>query len=76
MLDRIVQEAAARYGDRPHAVAVDGSVLTYRDLDRLSDRVAGGLAGAGVGAGDVVGLLLPSGAAYTVLYAAAAKLGR
>lgn len=33
--------------------------LTYEQLERLVDRVAGGLAGAGLSPGDRVGLLLP-----------------
>jgi amino acid adenylation domain-containing protein len=36
-----------------------GGTLTYGELDELSNRVAGTLAGAGIGKGDRVGLLLP-----------------
>lgn len=49
--------------------------LTYADLDRLSDRVAVGLARRGVGEGDVVSFQLPNWWQFTVLHLAALKLG-
>ncbi|HUI03294.1 MAG TPA: AMP-binding protein [Acidimicrobiales bacterium] len=75
MLAEIVREAAARYGEAPLYVATDGRALSYKELDRLSDEAAVGLAARGVRPGDVVALLLPSGASYAVAYAAAAKIG-
>jgi acyl-CoA synthetase (AMP-forming)/AMP-acid ligase II len=75
VLGEIVAEAAARFGPTPLYVTPDGGVLTYDDLHALSDDVARGLAARGVGEGDVVALLLPSGPAYAVAYAAAAKVG-
>jgi acyl-CoA synthetase (AMP-forming)/AMP-acid ligase II len=75
VLGAVVRQAAARYGDAPLYVTPDGAALSYADLDRLSDEVAAGLRGRGIGPGDVVALLVPSGAAYAVAYAAAAKVG-
>ena len=75
MFAEVVRAAAARFGDAPLYVTPEGTALTYRALDELSDAVAGGLRRRGVGAGDVVALLLPSGPAYAVAYAAAAKVG-
>src|SRR5580692_11029122 len=75
MLGGIAREAAARYGDTPLYVSPGGTSLSYAELDRLSDAVASGLMGRGVGPGDLVGLLLPSGPAYAVAYVAAAKIG-
>ncbi len=75
MLDAVVREAAARYGDAALYVTPEGSELSYAELDRLSDDVALGLRARGVGVGDVVALLLPSGPAYAVGYAAVAKVG-
>ena len=48
--------------------------LTYGQLDDLSRRVAGGLAAAGVGAGDRVGLWLPNMAEWLVLFFACTRL--
>lgn len=74
-LPATVAEAARRFGDRPVVVDPDGTALTYAALHRRSDEVAAGLARAGVGVGDVVGLTLPSEAAWVVAYAAVAKVG-
>ena len=72
----IVREAAARYGDTPLYVTPDGGALSYAELDRLLRRRGrAAWRPAACGAGDVVGLLLPSGAAYAVAYVAAAKIG-
>ncbi|MCU1499823.1 MAG: AMP-dependent synthetase and ligase [Acidimicrobiales bacterium] len=74
-LPAVVAEAARRFGDRPAFVDPDGSPLSYRDLHHRSDQVAAGLSRAGVAPGAVIGLTLPSTAAWVVAYAAAAKLG-
>jgi len=74
-LGEVVREAAARHGDKPLYVTEAGGVLTYEALDRLSDSVASGMLERGIAADDVVSLLLPSGPAYAVAYAAAAKIG-
>jgi acyl-CoA synthetase (AMP-forming)/AMP-acid ligase II len=71
-----VREAARRFGERPVYVAAGGWTLTYGELDALSDEVAAGLATRhGIGAGDLVALVLPSTPDYAVAYAALAKLG-
>lgn len=75
MLGDVIGEAAARYGDTALYVSPDGHELSYAALHRVSDRVAQGLLARGVRAGDVVALVLPSGSAYAVAYAAAAKIG-
>jgi acyl-CoA synthetase (AMP-forming)/AMP-acid ligase II len=74
VLDGIIRETARRFGD---AVAYDGwdGQLSYVDLDRSTDEVAGGFAAIGVTPGDVVALRLPSGGDYLIAYGAAAKLG-
>ena len=71
----IVSEGARRFGDRPALVAPEGWALSYAELDRVSDAVATGLQARGIGAGDVVALLLPASPDYVVAYVAAAKAG-
>jgi carnitine-CoA ligase len=56
-LASLVRSKARKNGDRV-AVRFVGRQLSYRDLDRESDRVANGLAVAGVGPGDKVAALL------------------
>jgi acyl-CoA synthetase (AMP-forming)/AMP-acid ligase II len=70
-----VAEAATRFGDTPAFVAADGWTLTYAELDRLSDALAGALAVRGITERDLVALVLPSTPDYVVAYAAVAKLG-
>jgi acyl-CoA synthetase (AMP-forming)/AMP-acid ligase II len=75
VLDRVVPEAARRFGDHPALLAADGRPTSYRELDRASDEAAVGLARQGVGLGSVVALTLPSTPEYVVAYVALSKLG-
>jgi amino acid adenylation domain-containing protein len=58
LLQRLLTEAAARHPQRP-AVASSGSLLTYQELDQLSNKVARALLRVGVAPGDRVGILAP-----------------
>src|SRR5262249_22588058 len=62
-------------GDRTAFVTPRGWSLSYADFDRISDATAVGLGQRGVRSGDVVGVVLPPGPEYALVYAAAAKLG-
>jgi len=75
MIPTTVAEAARRFGDRIGYVTEQGWSLSYADVDRISDEVAGGLAREGVAEGDVVALVLPPGPEYLLAYCGAAKLG-
>ncbi|HEY4396368.1 MAG TPA: class I adenylate-forming enzyme family protein [Acidimicrobiia bacterium] len=75
MLPAIAREAARRFADGTAYVAPDGWALTYRDLDRVSDELAVGLARRGITAGHVVALVMPPSPEYPAAYLAAAKLG-
>jgi acyl-CoA synthetase (AMP-forming)/AMP-acid ligase II len=75
VLPATTRAASRRFQDAPAYFAPDGWVISYRDLDQISDEVAVGLTRRGVGVGDVVGLLLPPGPEYLFAYLAAAKLG-
>jgi acyl-CoA synthetase (AMP-forming)/AMP-acid ligase II len=48
--------------------------LTFAEWDRAADGVASAFAGAGVRAGDVIALLLPSSIDYAICYQAAMRL--
>lgn len=67
-------DAAGQFADRP-AVKLDDLVLTYRELDDLSARVAGRLRADGVQPGDRVGLMLPNVPAFPVLYYGVLRAG-
>ncbi|MEV0384162.1 AMP-binding protein [Nonomuraea sp. NPDC050643] len=74
MLRLLAGEAARRFGGRA-AMVTGSSVLSFADLDRLSDQVAAGLAHRGIRIGDVVVLALPDGPEFVICYVAAAKIG-
>ncbi len=64
-----LEESAARFPQRPAALDVDGTTLTYQDLNTRADRVAGFLTARGVKAGDRVGVVLPKSTdAVTILF--------
>jgi len=65
LLQRLLTEAAARQPQRP-AVASGGSLLTYQELDWLSNKVARALLRLGVAPGDRVAVLAPKSAAAVI----------
>jgi non-ribosomal peptide synthetase component F len=74
LLQRLLTEAAARHPQRP-AVASDGCLLTYQELDRLSNKVARALLRLGVAPGDRVGIFAPKSAAAVLGVYGALKAG-
>jgi len=70
----ILSESARSAPDHPVAM-FDGGQLTYRQLDRASDRVAANLAEAGIGAGDAVALQLPNIPQFLISYFGILKAG-
>lgn len=75
MLPEVVAEAARRFGATPAFVAANGAVTTYEQLARRVERLAAGLHEAGIQAGDVVALRLPSTIEYVLAYLGAAHVG-
>jgi amino acid adenylation domain-containing protein len=65
LLQRLLTEAAARQPQRP-AVASEGCLLTYQELDQLSNKVARALLRLGVAPADRVGILATKSAAAVV----------
>ncbi len=74
LLHRLLTDAAARQPRRP-AIAASGCVLTYQELDQLSNKVARALLRLGVSPGDRVGVLAPKSAASVIGIYGALKAG-
>ena len=70
----ILRESAQSSPDQPVAV-YDGGRLTYRELDRASDRLAAALTGAGIKPGNPVALQLPNIPQFLVSYFGILKAG-
>lgn len=73
-LDAMLRASVAARGDAP-AVEDGDAALTYRQLDRLADRVASGLVARQVRAGDRVALFVGNRAEFVVLLAGIWRLG-
>src|SRR5215467_14050269 len=74
LLQRLLTDAAARQPQRA-AVASDGCLLTYQELDRQSNKVARALLRLGVAPGDRVGILAPKSCAAVIGLYGALKAG-
>jgi long-chain acyl-CoA synthetase len=70
----ILSESAQSSPDRPVALFTGGQ-LTYRQLDKASDRVAATLAAAGTKPGDPVALQLPNIPQFLITYFGILKAG-
>jgi amino acid adenylation domain-containing protein len=72
LLQGLLADAVARHPHRP-AVSSEGCVLTYTELDQLSNKLARALLRLGVAPGDRVGILAPKSAAAAVAVYGALK---
>ena len=75
MLPGIVQTAAAIYKDKTALECVSGFTVSYQDLDRVSDEVAGSLLRKGLREGSLLLLSLPASVEYLIIFIAASKIG-
>tara|TARA_B100000686_G_scaffold56955_1_gene61188 strand:- start:983 stop:2482 length:1500 start_codon:yes stop_codon:yes gene_type:complete len=75
MLPEIVRAAAKNFGDKTAIECENGISLSYKDLDRISDEVSGGLLKRGLMEGSIVLLSLPTSIEYLIIYIAASKIG-
>lgn len=73
-LSDLLDERAAQWRDRD-AISFFGATVSYRDLADRVARVANGLAGLGVRAGDRVALLMPNAPQHVIAFYAVLRLG-
>nr|WP_281291831.1 AMP-binding protein [Streptomyces tailanensis] len=67
---------AAEFGDLPALIdGIDGTTLTYEQVDRFHRRLAAAFADAGVRKGDVLALHSPNTIAYPTAFYAATRAG-
>lgn len=70
----LLAKAVCNWGENT-AIEFEGSLISYKRLDELSDRLARGLQALGIGVGSHVGLLLPNCPHYVISFFAVLKLG-
>ncbi len=74
LMGRMLHEARQRHPAKS-ALRFEDRSWSYAELDDVTDRLAGALSGAGVGAGDRVALFLPNCPELVLSYFACFKLG-
>ena len=80
MLTDYFDDAVARHPDKAaivdhNSMTGEAATMSYRQLQRLSRRIAGGLAAMGVENGTIVACQLPNWWQFVALYLACARLG-
>jgi long-chain acyl-CoA synthetase len=70
----LYEESFAKYRDTPAYVCM-GKRLSFGEIDRLSQALAGWLQGQGLGRGDRVAIMMPNVLQYPVAVAAALRAG-
>ena len=70
----LLEKAAAKYPDQACTI-FKGAVITYQEMNEMTDRLAAGLHKLGVRKGDRVGLYIPNTPQFVVAFFAILKLG-
>jgi carnitine-CoA ligase len=73
-LKEVLKRRADRLGDKPWIVTAERA-YGYRHMDRTSNRLARGLEGVGIKAGETILLMLPDTIDYILAWCALAKIG-
>lgn len=69
-----LEESARTYPEKP-CTLFKGSVVTFREMNLLSDRIAAGLAALGIHKGDRVGLFMPNMPQFVMAFFGILKVG-
>ena len=75
LTEYVLAGGAGRAGDPALIDGVSGRVMTYGELESAIRSLAGGLAAAGFGRGDVLALMAPNGPEYAVVFHGTAMAG-
>ena len=75
MLPEVLRKTVKNFGNSSAYVSAKGQVVTYQNLDQISEEIAAWMQSQGLREGSVIALCLPSSIEYILSYLAAAKLG-
>lgn len=70
----LLEEAASKYPERPCTI-FNGAVITYREMNRITDQLAAGIAALGVKKGDRVGIDMLNSPQFVITFFAILKAG-
>ena len=70
----LLEESARKYPDSPCTI-FKGAVITYREMNELTDRLAAGIAELGVKKGDRVGIFMPNSPQFVLTFFGILKAG-
>jgi long-chain acyl-CoA synthetase len=73
-LFHFLEESARKYPDRPCTI-FKGATISYKEMNELTDRIAGALASLGVKKGDRVGIFMPNTPQFVMIYFGILKAG-
>lgn len=73
-LHELLERTAEAYPDSPCTI-FKGAIITYKEMDALTDRLAAGLTSLGVKKGDRVGIFIPNTPQFVMAYYAVLKIG-
>lgn len=73
-LFHFLEDSARKYPDQPCTI-FKGAEISYREMSKLTDTLAAGLADLGVRKGDRVGILIPNTPQFVLVYFAVLKIG-
>jgi len=70
----LLEESARRFPNSPCTI-FNGAVITYREMDEITDRLAAGIAALGVKKGDRVGIFMPNTPQFVIAFFSILKAG-
>lgn len=73
-LFNLLEQTARKYPESPCTI-FKGAVIKYKEMDELTDRLAGALADLGVKKGDRVGIFMPNTPQFVIAYFGILKAG-
>lgn len=73
-LFHFLEEAAKNYPEKACTI-FKGAIITYKEMNEITDALAGSLAGLGVKKGDRVGIFIPNTPQFVMAYYAILKAG-
>ena len=73
-LYHFLEESAEKYPDKPCTI-FKGAIITYKEMNEITDRMAAALADLGVKKGDRVGIFMPNTPQFVMAYFGILKAG-